>query len=87
MRSGIFFNHFGRTHELELFDSGFVGIVGCMVDNMYETFFEADPDAPVVDLICFAIDAWKDEYKIVEGIGWSQRDGQSPVVSGAEVAG
>jgi hypothetical protein len=80
MRSGIFFNHFGRTHELEIFETGFIGIAGCLVDNMYESFFEAEEDCPLVDLICFAIESWKEEFKAVEGIGWSQADGDSPVV-------
>ena len=75
MRDGIFFNHFGVTYGLEIFETGFVGIFGCLVDNVYESFFEAPDDSQLVDLICFAIESWRDEFACVEGVGWSAANG------------
>jgi hypothetical protein len=87
MRSGIFFNHFGRTHHLAIHETGYLGIFEAWVDDVYVTFFPAPDDCELVDLICFAVESWREEFKAVEGIGWSQANGDEPVVCVPEALG
>ena len=61
MRSGIFFNHEGVTREMVIGASDVEGVFVCVVEGG-ETFFEAPEDCELVDLICFAVEAWREEF-------------------------
>lgn len=62
MATGIFFNHWGVTHSLELslFDRPSVwrAVVDSGEAHEIEVFFEAPTDCEIVDLISFAVEAW-----------------------------
>jgi hypothetical protein len=59
---GIFFNHWGVTHELrlELFDRPTTWRAVVDPDTGYEVevFFDSDTDVDIVDLIELAVEAW-----------------------------
>lgn len=58
MASGIFFNYWGRTHQLELqlFEGSTVW--RAIVDGSQVLFFEAEHGLAAVDLIGRAVDCW-----------------------------
>lgn len=62
MADGIFFNHWGVTHELrlELFDrpTTWRAVVDPGEGHEVEVFFDADTQVDVVDLIELAVEAW-----------------------------
>ena len=58
MASGIFFNYWGRTHELELCLFDRPTVWRAVVDGEVEVFFEASTDADILVLIDLAIGAW-----------------------------
>lgn len=62
MADGIFFNHWGSTHELklELFDrpTTWRAVVDPGEAHEVEVFFDSDTDVDIVDLIELAVEAW-----------------------------
>ena len=62
MADGIFFNHWGVTHELrlELFDrpTTWRAVVDPDEEHEVEVFFDSDTDVDIVDLIELAVQAW-----------------------------
>jgi len=62
MADGIFFNHWGVTHELklELFDrpTTWRAVVDPGESFEVEVFFDSDTDADIIDLIDSAVGAW-----------------------------
>lgn len=62
MADGIFFNHWGVTHELklELFDrpTTWRAVVDPGELHEVEVFFDADTQVDIVDLIEEAVGAW-----------------------------
>ena len=62
MADGIYFNHWGRTHELklELFDrpTTWRAVVDPGELHEVEVFFDAGTEVDVVDLIELAVQAW-----------------------------
>lgn len=62
MADGIFFNHWGVTHELrlELFDrpTTWRAVVDPGEAHEVEVFFDADTQVDIVDLIEEAVSAW-----------------------------
>lgn len=62
MADGIFFNHWGVTHELrlELFDrpTTWRAVVDPGESFEVEVFFDSDTDADIIDLIDAAVGAW-----------------------------
>jgi hypothetical protein len=59
---GIYFNHWGKTHELklELFDrpTTWRAVVDPGESHEVEVFFDSDTDVDIVDLIELAVGAW-----------------------------
>ena len=62
MADGIFFNHWGVTHELrlELFDrpTTWRAVVDPGESFEVEVFFDSSTEADIVDLISEAVGAW-----------------------------
>lgn len=58
LASGIFFNYWGVTHELELELWDSPNVWRAIVDGSQVVFFEADSDAGAIELMNCAIDAW-----------------------------
>ena len=62
MADGIFFNHWGVTHELrlELFDrpTTWRAVVDPGESHEVEVFFDSGTDVDIVDLIEEAVSAW-----------------------------
>lgn len=62
MASGIFFNHWGVTHELklELFDrpTTWRAVVDPGEGHEVEVFFDAGTEVDIVDLIELSVQAW-----------------------------
>lgn len=62
MASGIFFNHWGITHtlQLELFDRPSVwrAVVDSGEPHEVEVFFDADTSVDIIELTNFAVEAW-----------------------------
>ena len=62
MADGIFFNHWGVTHELklELFDrpTTWRAVVDPGEGYEVEVFFDAETSVDIVDLIDLAVGAW-----------------------------
>ncbi len=62
MADGIFFNHWGVTHELrlELFDrpTTWRAVVDPDEAHEVEVFFDSGTDVDIVDLIELAVEAW-----------------------------
>ena len=62
MADGIYFNHWGKTHELklELFDrpTTWRAVVDPGEPHEVEVFFDAGTEVDVVDLIELAVGAW-----------------------------
>ena len=62
MAAGIFFNHWGVTHELklELFDrpTTWRAVVDPGEGHEVEVFFDAGTEVDIVDLIELSVQAW-----------------------------
>lgn len=58
MASGIFFNYWGVTHELELDLFEGPTVWRAIVDGSQIFFFEAEHDLGAIDLMNRAIDVW-----------------------------
>jgi hypothetical protein len=62
MADGIFFNHAGRTYELELLIFDKPTVWRGVIDGEHEVFFEAPTTVDVIELIQLAIEAWMKEF-------------------------
>ena len=62
MADGIFFNHWGQTHELSLslFDRPTTWRAVVIPGEPFEVevFFDSETDVDIVDLIELAVEAW-----------------------------